>query len=237
MVAGECFRLCLRVSPRRCHFAVGSFGPPNAAENKPVDFKLYSTTPQPGEQFGWSLDLDVDEEGTCRAVIGAPGRSHEIYTNSDGTRLANAGAAYVYVLDNDGCWILEQRLTLPMVDFEWSNDGASDIEAGTGTKVQVFPISDWPERLPYDPFDPNADPDTLNEQLRIGVNAPQNEAVPVELSALSMHPTVRPMASFPSPASVSASRSRSLETPLPLVPPEKRSPLRSVRRLRSARLP
>ena len=68
-------------------------------ENKPVDFKLYSPTPQPGEQFGWSLDLDVDEEGTCRAVIGAPGRSHEIYTNSDGTRLANAGAAYVYVLE------------------------------------------------------------------------------------------------------------------------------------------
>lgn len=170
------------------------FGPPNAPENKPVDFKLYSPTPQPGEQFGWSLDLDVDEEGTCRAVIGAPGRSHEIYTNSDGTRLANAGAAYVYVLDNDGCWILEQRLTLPMVDFEWSNDGASDIEAGTGTKVQVFPISDWPERLPYDPFDPNADPDTLNEQLRIGVNAPQNEAVPVELSAPFDAPNGAPMA-------------------------------------------
>ena len=182
--------VCLRVSPRRCHF-VGFL---LARQNPENGFWDALTTPQPGEQFGWSLDLDVDEEGTCRAVIGAPGRSHEIYTNADGTRLANAGAAYVYVLDNDGCWILEQRLTLPMVDFEWSNDGASDIEAGTGTKVQVFPISDWPERLPYDPFDPNADPDTLNEQLRIGVNAPQNEAVPVELSAPFDAPNGAPMA-------------------------------------------
>ncbi|MEL7066936.1 MAG: hypothetical protein AAGK24_05855, partial [Planctomycetota bacterium] len=115
------------------------FGPPNAPDDKPVDFKLYSPTPQPGEQFGWSLDLDVDEAGTCRAVIGAPGRTHEIYRNADGSRLANAGAAYVYVLNNDGCWVIEQRLNLPMVDFDWSNDGASDSGAGSGTKVQVVP--------------------------------------------------------------------------------------------------
>ena len=170
------------------------FGIPNAPDDKPVDFKLYSPTPQPGEQFGWSLDLDVDEEGTCRAVIGAPGRSHEIYRNADGSRLANAGAAYVYVLNNEGCWILEQRLNLPMVDFDWSNDGASDTNAGSGTKVQVFPISDWPERLPFDPFNLPDDYDILLQQLRIGVNAPQNQAVPVEPSAPFDAPNGAPMA-------------------------------------------
>ncbi|MDP7401683.1 MAG: hypothetical protein QF351_07200, partial [Phycisphaerales bacterium] len=81
-----------------------------------------------------------------------------------------------------------------MVDFDWSNDGASDSGAGSGTKVQVVPISDWPERLPYDPFDPNADPDTLKQQLRIGVNAPQNDAVPVVLPAPFDAPNGSPMA-------------------------------------------
>ena len=238
MVAGECFRLCLRVSPRRCHFAVGSFRPTQCTRDKPVDFKLYSPTPQPGEQFGWSLDLDVDEEGTCRAVIGAPGRSHEIYTNADGTRLANAGAAYVYVLEQRR--MLDPRATphsahgrLRVVE-RWGKRHRSGYrhQSSSFSHLGLARASSM-----GDPFDPNADPDTLNEQLRIGVNAPKMKPSPLNFRRLSMPPMVRRWRkSFPFPASDSASRSRSLETPLPSGAPTKCSPFRPLRRFRSARL-
>lgn len=157
---------------------------------EPTDFKLYSPDPQPAEQFGWSLDLDVDEDGICRAVIGAPGRTHEIYSNG-GERLPDAGAAYVFRLDTDGCWIVEQRLTLDMTDFDWSQGGGADSLPGSGTLVQVTPITDWPERLPFD--DPGNE-DTLAQQLRIGVNAPQNEDSPVSLPEPFNAPNGAPMA-------------------------------------------
>ena len=51
---------------------------------------LYSPDPQPG-QFGWSLDLDVDQEGVCRSLVP---RHHELYFNGEG-RIPDAGAAYV----------------------------------------------------------------------------------------------------------------------------------------------
>ena len=159
---------------------------------KPSDFKLYSPDPQPGEQFGWSLDLDVDQEGVCRAVIGAPGRTHELYFNGEG-RIPDAGAAYVFRLDDDDCWVVEQQITLEMLNFDWSQGGGADSLPGSGTLVQVNPIADWPPRLPLE--DPG-DEDTLAQQLRIGVNAPQNPDLEVTLPEPFNAPNGAPMAKF-----------------------------------------
>lgn len=171
------------------------FSEPNSPPDKPVDFKIYSPDPEPFEQFGWSLDLDLDSNGVCRAVIGAPGRSHDVYSDDLGQPRPDAGAAYVFRLDTENCWTLEQQLVLPMVDFDWSPSSTNDLCGGQGELVAVTPITDWPEKIPYNPFDPMADPDSLLNQLRIGVNAGENELVPVEpLSELFDAPNGAPMA-------------------------------------------